>query len=141
MSEIPVPLAPPKVPCGSCPYRKDVPAGIWHADEYAKLPPYDAETPYQPMAVFMCHQQDGCICGGWLMAHDRDHLLALRFQAHNLDPSVWDYSPDIEVFPSGAAAAAHGMSGISDPSAETIRKINGLARKRRRWRKLTDTVS
>jgi hypothetical protein len=123
-------LKPPKVPCGTCPYRRDVPAGIWHGEEYAKLPAYDAGTPEQPTALFMCHQRDGYLCGGWLLTHDRDHLLALRLRAQDLDPSVWDYSPDIEVYASGAEAAAYGMSGIDNPSAEARRKIDGLVRQR-----------
>lgn len=85
-------VAPPKVPCGSCPYRKDVPSGIWHPDEYAKLPAYDRETPFQPTSLFMCHQRDGCLCGGWLMTHDRRHLLALRIAAGRIDPAVFDYA-------------------------------------------------
>lgn len=121
-------LKPPKVPCGSCPYRKDVPSGIWERQEYEKLPLYDAETTMQPLGVFMCHQRDGCICGGWLMTHDREHLLALRLQHQNLDPSVWNYAPKIEVFESGAAAAVHGIAGIDDPSPDAQRKIAGLIR-------------
>lgn len=123
-------LSPPKKPCGSCPYRKDVPSGIWHEEEYSKLSEYDKETHFQPLAIFMCHQKDGCICGGWLMTHDRDHLLALRIRGNDLDPSVWDYYPDVDVFSSGKEAADHGISGISNPSDEAKRKIDGIMRKR-----------
>lgn len=123
---------PPKVPCGTCPYRRDVPAGLWHQDEYAKLPGYDAETPFQPTALFLCHQRDGCLCGGWLLAHDRHHLLALRM--HQVHPSVWSYDPGVEVFASGAEAAAHGMSGIEAPSAAAQKKIIGLLRQKSRRR-------
>lgn len=125
-------LKPPKVPCGTCPYRRDVPAGLWRAEEYAKLPPYDRETGQQPAELFMCHQQDGHLCGGWLMTHDRDHLLALRFRGHHCDPSIWDYAPKVEVFSSGAEAAAHGRSGIEKPSPAAQRKIDGLVRQRAR---------
>ncbi|WP_051357732.1 DUF6283 family protein [Leisingera caerulea] len=125
-------IAPPPVPCGSCPYRKDVPSGIWAAEEYLKLPAYDAETGQQPPALFMCHQRDGCLCGGWLAAHDRDHLLALRFHGRNLDPGVWDYEPGVDVFGSGAEAAEHGLSGITDPGPEARRKIDGLLKLRAR---------
>jgi hypothetical protein len=122
-------IAPPKRPCGTCPYRRDVPAGIWAAEEYAKLPAYDRETWAQPPGLFMCHQQDGCLCGGWLAAHDRDHLLALRLAAPQLDPGVWDYQPGVPVFGSGAEAAAHGLAGIENPTPEARRKIAGLIRK------------
>lgn len=125
-------IAPPKRPCGSCPYRRDVPAGVWAAEEYAKLPQYDRETWAQPHGLFMCHQRDGCLCGGWLAAHDRDHLLALRLAAPDLDPSVWSYDPGVPVFGSGAEAAAHGAAGIDNPSPEARKVIAGLIRKSER---------
>jgi hypothetical protein len=106
-----------------------VPAGIWHKSEYAKLPPYDAPTWQQPLGVFMCHLRDDSICGGWLLAHDRINLLALRV-SRRIDPSVWDYAPDVAVFASGAEAAAHGVSGCKKPSAAARRKMVGLVRLR-----------
>lgn len=129
-------IAPPTRPCGSCPYRRDVPSGIWEAEEYAKLPEYDRETWQQPPALFMCHQQDGCLCGGWLAAHDRDQLLALRIHASRLDPAVWDYDPGVPVFASGAQAAAHGIAAIANPSPKAQRKINGLVRQKERRARL-----
>ena len=77
----------PPVPCGSCPYRKDVPSGIWAKSEYDKLPRYDGETWEQDPKAFMCHQRDGCLCGGWLACHSPRHLLALRLD-RDIDPSV-----------------------------------------------------
>ena len=121
---------PPKVPCGSCPYRKDVPSGIWAREEYEKLPAYDGETWEQPSALFMCHQKDGCLCGGWLLTHDRRHLLALRMHGARLDPTVWDYSPPVRVFATGAAAAAHGLSGLSAPNSDAVRVMARIERKR-----------
>lgn len=49
-----------------------------------------------------------------------------------MDESAWDYAPDVEVFASGAEAeaAAHGISGIDDPSPEARRKMAGLVRQR-----------
>jgi hypothetical protein len=84
----------------------------------------------QPQSLFMCHQNDGCLCGGWLLTHGTDNLLALRMHAGNLDPSVWTYAPDVPVFPSGKAAAEHGVSGVDNPSDEARRKIEGLVRQR-----------
>lgn len=115
---------PPKRPCGSCPYRRDVPSGIWSAYEYRKLPAYDNETMGQPFGLFMCHQRDGCLCGGWLQTHDTDHLLALRFR--QVDPSAFTYQSDIPTFASGAEAAAHGMRDIDNPSPEARRLIEKL---------------
>lgn len=125
-------IRPPKVPCGTCPYRRDVPSGLWHRDEYEKLVGYDAPTYHQPHQLFMCHQQDGCLCGGWLLTHGTDDLLALRLYHDRLDPSVWSYGPPVAVFESGAAAAAHGIAEIDDPSPAALRKIDGLIKQRSR---------
>lgn len=124
-------LRPPKVPCGTCPYRRDVPGGIWEACEYRMLAAYDNPTWNQPTELFLCHNGGGDkLCGGWLLTHDRDELLALRMHAGQLDPSVWDYAPKLAVFASGAEAAAHGMAEIEHPSPVAERKIAGLLRKR-----------
>lgn len=122
------PPKPPKKPCGTCPYRRDVPPGVWHADEYAKLPNYDGSIMEQlvqdAVGLFMCHQRDGCLCGGWLVTHGAENLLALRL--HSVDLSAFDYAPGVPCFESGAEAAAHGISGIDDPPEEARRKIAGL---------------
>ena len=119
---------PPKRPCGSCPYRRDVPSGLWAAEEYAKLPGYDGEIIDQIQAgalgVFMCHQRDGCLCGGWLDTHGAGNLAALRL--HKVDPSVAKYKGDVPVFRSGAEAAAHGVRDIENPGPEARRLIGAL---------------
>jgi hypothetical protein len=43
-----------------------VPSGAWVAEEYAKLPAYDRPTGEQPAGLFLCHQQDGRACAGWV---------------------------------------------------------------------------
>jgi hypothetical protein len=115
---------PPNRPCGSCPYRKDAPSGLWEASEYEKLPRYDQDTMLQPPQLFMCHQRDGCLCAGWLQTHDTDHLLALRI--HRVDPSAYGYKSDVETFSSGAEAAAHGMRDIDCVGTEAAVMITKL---------------
>lgn len=124
---------PAKNPCGSCPYRCDVPAGIWHPDEYAKLPAYDRPTGEQPPSVFLCHQQDGRMCAGWVGHADQSNLLALRLwglgaSVEDID-AVLDYECPVDLFPSGAAAAEHGLSGVEDPDEAAARQIDRLLRK------------
>lgn len=116
-----------KAPCGTCPYRRDVPAGVWAADEYAKLPPYDGETCEQPPQLFFCHQQDGRLCAGWVGCHDTQNLLSMRL--HRVDPSVFDYESPVPLFASGTEAAAHGLSGVTAPAQDARRAIEKLARK------------
>ncbi|MGS2619304.1 DUF6283 family protein [Micromonospora sp. LZ34] len=78
---------PATAPCGTCPYRRDVPSGVWDAAEYAKLPAYDQPTARQPGGLFLCHQADGRVCAGWAGCHDTDNLLALRLAAlQGMDP-------------------------------------------------------
>jgi hypothetical protein len=123
---------PGKAPCTTCPYRRDVPAGIWHADEYAKLPRYDGETfeQLEGTALFFCHQQDGNLCAGWLGCHDPAELLALRL--HRVTPETFAYRSPIPLFASGAEAAAHGMAGIEAPPEAARRAIAKIERRRAR---------
>jgi hypothetical protein len=116
---------PPAVPCGSCPYRRDVPSGIWAAEEYVKLVEYDGDIPDQLMSkgafrLFFCHHDDGHLCGGWLACHGPENLLALRM--HEVAPSAYDYASDVPVFTSGAEAAHHGVQDIEDPSDDAHRE-------------------
>jgi uncharacterized protein DUF6283 len=128
-------LRPAPAPCRSCPYRRDVPAGIWDVDEYEKLPPYDRETGDQPTGLFMCHSQDGRICAGWCGTHDMNHALAVRLACAfgHLDAvdlaAVLDYESPVPLFASGAEAAAHGLAGIGSPSMDAIRAMDRIRRK------------
>lgn len=125
-------LKPSAAPCGTCPYRRDIPAGIWDASEYAKLPPYDGETWEQPPAPFLCHRNDGHLCAGWVGCHDTDHLLALRLV--RVDPATFDYVSPVPLFGSGREAAAHGLSGINRPDRRARRAIAKLDKELRNRR-------
>lgn len=131
MTDLPKPSA---APCGTCPYRRDVPAGIWDASEYDKLPRYDGGTIDQLMAggvgLFFCHQNDGHLCAGWAGCHDTDELLALRM--HPVDPSTFGYVSPVPLFDSGAEAAAHGLSGVDAPDDSARRAIAKLQARRER---------
>lgn len=125
-----------KAPCKSCPYRCDVPSGVWAAEEYERLPAFDGDIPEQLMAgatyLFMCHQDDGHICAGWVACHGPENLLALRLHgaAERLDPSVWDYVSPVPVFASGREACDHGKRDLDEPSAVAARTVARIKRKR-----------
>jgi hypothetical protein len=120
-----------RVPCGSCPYRRDVPSGIWSQHEYDKLPSYDGPTWGQSPKLFMCHQRDGNLCAGWLACHGPQELLALRFHNPDIDPAIYAYKTDVPVFRSGAAARAHGLREIKEPGETAQKMMAGLVRSRR----------
>ena len=119
-------------PCASCPYRQNVPSGVWDVTEYAKLPEYDGDTSGQAIATFYCHQQDGSVCAGWLGHRDPYDLLAVRLgvSAGNLDVSVLDYTTDVPLFATGAEAAAHGMKDFRHPGKRAQAVIKKITTKK-----------
>jgi hypothetical protein len=119
-------------PCASCPYRKNVPSGVWHESEYEKLKEYDGETHEQTsMNVFACHQADGQICSGWLGHRDPLDLLAVRIGLSygTLDGTVAEYTTTVPLFGSGAEAAEHGMREIENPGEKAAGVINKIIKK------------
>lgn len=125
-----------KAPCKSCPYRRDVPSGVWAAEEYDKLPGYDGEIIDQLSAgargLFMCHQQDGRLCAGWIGTHGAGNLAAVRMATEPLDLSVFEYESPVPLFATGAEASAHGKRAIRKPEGDAQRVIARLVRQRAR---------
>ena len=123
-----------KGPCGSCPYRRDVPSGVWSFNEYEKLRGYDEITPYQPHGLFMCHATPEALCHGWAVVHTtRGHefdLLALR--VHRWEGEVPE--PAVPLFGSGNEAADHGQADIEHPGPKAVETIAKLQRKYERLR-------
>jgi hypothetical protein len=127
-----------RYPCASCPYRRDVPSGVWSPEEYAKLPGYDGETFEQTPGVFFCHQQNGKLCSGWVGCHDMSESLAMRFgvlhgviNEEDFDAAL-DYECPVPLFNSGAEAAAHGMREVAQPSSKAERTIQKIHKRRER---------
>lgn len=123
---------PAKNPCGSCPYRRDVPSGVWHPEEYGKLPQFDRPTQEQPSTVFLCHQQDGRVCSGWAGCHDMENSLGVRMGVVTgfLSPedveAIVDHEAGVPLFASGTEAAEHGMAGVDAPDGRAARIIDKL---------------
>lgn len=130
MSEI---KPPTSRPCGSCPYRRDVPSGLWDASEYEKLPKYDDMNDPESWSVFQCHQQNGHACAGWVGVHDMENSIGLRLAVSSETVKDWDsfvdYETDVPLFDSGAEASEHGMREIDNPSPEGQRAIDRLRAK------------
>lgn len=120
-------------PCASCPYRRDVPSGVWAAAEYQRLPDWDGGLIEQSQATFRCHQMDGSLCSGWV-AHrgDPTELLAVRIgiASGHLAPEVADYSTTVPLFGSGREACEHGMRDVDDPGPDAQDMAQKIVRAR-----------
>ena len=85
-------IAVRKTPCPSCPYRRDVPSGIWDASEYDKLPGYDGDVPDQLTAgafgLFHCHSQQENLCAGWVGCHDMARAHAVEARDFEIIPAL-----------------------------------------------------
>lgn len=125
-----------KAPCKSCPYRRDVPSGVWAKSEYDKLKTYDGDIGDQLMkgasGIFLCHQRDGHLCAGWIATHGAANLAALRLTREKIAREIFTYKSPVPVFSSGEEAARHGMRDIKRPRAEALSTINRLSRKKAR---------
>jgi len=84
----------PVRPCKTCPYRKDVPVGVWDPVEFQNLLEQDAR---QFGRMFDCHGEiakqpaDRELCAGWLLDQQRRGLpsIALRMAVIS-DPAIRD---------------------------------------------------
>ena len=116
------------MPCSACPYRLDVPSGLWDASEYEKLRDYDRPTAYQPPAAFACHATPDHLCNGWAVVHTtRGHeydLLALRLEGVDAIPDA-----GVPMFDSGNDAADWGQRDIENPSPAAFEAVWKLMRK------------
>lgn len=120
-------------PCASCPYRRDVPSGIWDPSEYAKLSAYDADTGDQPWQAFGCHRDDGRLCAGWLGHRRPQDLLAVRIgvTSNSYPATIMRYRTDVPLFGTGAEAAEHGLSAVSAPDPDAVQAAAKIVRARR----------
>jgi len=118
-------------PCSACPYRQDVPSGVWQSHEYEKLRPYDKPTAEQPFSTFACHATPDHHCHGWAVVHtsrgNEFDLLALRIAAINDYIEIPEAA--VPLFDSGNDAADHGQADIDDPSPAARATIDRLTRK------------
>ena len=78
-------------PCGSCPYRKDAPLGLWHPSEFDNLALTERDT---FGSVFACHatakKPEHSVCAGWLLSQREAGVpsLALRMRLMRDDAAV-----------------------------------------------------
>lgn len=88
-------------PCGTCPYRRSTPVGVWDQAEYDNLREQDRRE--FGGALFGCHLKDGSLCRGWLADQKRRGVrsISLRLKlmtdakAVELFEAVDDADPDL----------------------------------------------
>lgn len=118
----------PDVPCPSCPYRRDVPSGVWHDTEYDKLVEYD--EPQRSYAPFHCHQEnitgEPTVCRGWLSVHPETGAARLLVATGRIEDDDRYTEPRVPLFGSGGEAAAHGRRDIAHPGPEARAMIDKL---------------
>lgn len=124
------PLHVPRTPCPSCPYRRDVPSGVWDATEYEKLVGYD--DPQESFATFHCHQEHRTerptVCRGWLTVAAESAAARIAV-LEGLVPDAARYDPPpVPLWSSGREAAEHGLRDLTDPSPAARRLIAKLNR-------------
>lgn len=125
-------IAVRSVSCQTCPYRRDVPSGLWAFEEYEKLRAYDEPTFAQPFAGFSCHAARNHYCHGWaVVGSSRGHefeLLALRLRW----PAGGVPEASVSLFASGCEAADYGQAEIDYPSEATRLAVGKLIRQHER---------
>lgn len=122
-------------PCESCPYRRDVPPGVWHRSEYEKLRDYD-ETHEPALGIFLCHHspnmEQEAICRGWLTVHADSIAVRLAVLQGNVTPDQRDAPVTVPLFEDGNQAADAGIKGIRRPNDKARQIINRLDKQRKR---------
>jgi len=119
-------------PCLTCPYRKDVPSGVWHREEYEKLRAYD-DNLNPPLALFLCHQTNVAnreiLCKGWVMVH-RDSIASRMGQLKGeIDATA--FTPcQVELHESGNAAADFGEMDVKRPKKKARKVVEKLHKTR-----------
>lgn len=120
-------------PCGACPYRRDVPPGVWAPEEYEKLGTYATTADGEiTIAPFGCHASPELLCNGWANV-ERDSI-AMRFLEMREGPI--DVPPsNVPLYDTGAEARDAGLAGVTEPDRAARATMARLAAKHPRLRR------
>lgn len=117
-------------PCSACPYRTDVPSGVWSPEEYEKLPGYDQDSGEYVLAAFACHATPQALCNGWANVA-RDSIAMRIAQSRGGFPIP---ASDVPLFASGREACDHGMRDVENPGRAARATMAKLLQKHPRLR-------
>ena len=127
-------LAVDKSPCSTCPYRRDVPSGLWHSEEYEKLRKYDDDVGggVPSLSTFLCHQSNvtgrETACKGWLMVHRDSVAVRLAVIQGKVEFPECFEPTNVPLFGSGGEAADHGEREIENPGEKAVSAAERLLR-------------
>lgn len=137
MANKPLHVAP--TPCTTCPYRRDTPPGIWHPEEYQKLPLYDGGGGMPYLATFHCHQEGEIgrptVCRGWLSVHANSPAVRMACFSGLIskeDMATIPYEAEPGLYADGAEACRAGMRGVRRPGKRARQAIGKLKRRKAR---------
>jgi hypothetical protein len=118
-------------PCATCPYRKDVPSGVWAKEEYDKLPNWDN---IMGRGVFLCHNGSAdtkgkVLCRGWMEVHEQNIFVRLamaqtKFNDANIKPTK------VPLYKSGAAARKAGLRDLNRPNLKAMAAVAKIEQRR-----------
>ena len=119
-----------KEPCLTCPYRLDVPSGVWSFEEYEKLRLFDEGSEMPCLSTFLCHQStvagQQIACKGWLMVHRDSVAVCLACLTGQVDAETCFEEPEAELHESGNAAADFGQRDLKRPKKKALKVIDKL---------------
>lgn len=142
-----------KEPCPTCPYRRDTPVGIWHAEEYHKLATYDEPDymelrerflagepvvqPDPPLSLFLCHhstmgRSETLLCRGWLTVARESIAVRIGLMQGKISLEQADAPVRAALYGSGSEARDAGLAGIENPPEATLAAIERLGRAKAR---------
>lgn len=122
-------------PCPTCPYRRDVPSGVWAEQEYVRLKEFDDQ---RKISAFLCHnggsdpKTNRTLCRGWVEVHNQNWgvrlaLCQVEWNDANSKPTK------VPLYKSGAQAMKAGLRKLNQPSREARAICDKLARKGKVW--------
>lgn len=125
------------IPCGSCPYRRDTPPGIWDAAEYERLRDFaDKPNGIPSLGVFLCHQspfsRSNAVCRGWLSVERESIAVRLALIKGIVTQNQVEAEVRVPLYTTGAEAAAAGLAGVEAPGRAAQRVIRRLIEKKAR---------
>lgn len=141
----------PKRACSSCPYRRDVPSGVWAREHYELLRDMDSrrtikvpmlgpndetvmvDAPNPNPGTFHCHQSNATgrptVCRGWLSVERNSIGVRLLASFGGIEyEDIPDEDESATYYSSGTEAAEAGLRDIENPSSEArllCRKLVG----------------